>query len=319
MKKGDSAVNSRRNRAKSKSEAAIPRPGKPLIAPTPESKNEMSSHAISFEDSSLGKSNEVLKGECSSGICHEQRIVQTSEVSMEAEPDSSDMDSADMDHFLSDEAASVELHEIQFTKELVSISSSQWLSDLPWLVLGDFNQTLDPQKHSPLRSLNVDGPAREFRDCFTASELSDLTLSGNIFTWWNKCGTTPVAKKLNRVLSSEAWSVAFPSSFADFGDPDFSDHSPCGVNLVLSQNHQKKPFKFYNMLLQNEDFLPLVLNHWFSCNVVGSVMYRVCRKLKLLKLRIREFSRANFSDLEKRVAEAHKIMLHRQQVLLASH
>lgn len=67
---------------------------------------------------------------------------------------------------------------------------------------------------------------------------------------------------------------------------------------------QKKPFRFFNYLLQNEAFLPLVAHHWFSYNISGTAMYRVARKLKTLKRAIRDFSKPNYSDLEKRVSEA---------------
>lgn len=45
-------------------------------------------------------------------------------------------------------------------------------------------------------------------------------------------------------------------------------------------------------------------------------MFRVAEKLRILKKCIREFSKANYSDLEKRVAEAHEILLFRQNETL---
>lgn len=201
--------------------------------------------------------------------------------------------------------------------EICEVSSYCGDRGSPWMVLGDFNQILDPQEHSTSISLNVNSSIRDFRDCLANSDLADLNYRGNLFTWWNKNVASPVAKKLDRILVNDDWISMFPSSFASFGAPDFSDHASAGVIMNLCGVRQKRSFKFYNFLLQNQDFLPLICLNWFSFNVVGSSMLRLSRKLKLLKKCIRSFSRDNYSNLEKRVSEAHKILLDAQTTLLA--
>lgn len=76
------------------------------------------------------------------------------------------------------------------------------------------------------------------------------------------------------------------------------------LSLQSGDPKQKKPFRFFNYLLKNENFLGLVAHHWFSISIPGSAMFRVVRKLKLLKSKIREFSKNNYSDIEKMVIEA---------------
>lgn len=194
------------------------------------------------------------------------------------------------------------------------MSSSQCIVDRPWMVLGDFNQVLHLTEHSTLVNQNADRRLREFRECLRVLELVDLNFRGNTYTLWNKCKTRPVAKKLDRVLVNDTWSVNFPSSYVIFGEPDFSDHASCGVVLGFLSQRQKRSFKFFNYLLQK--FLPMVCNHWFSCNVVGSAMLRLSKKFKLLKKMIRGFSRDNYSNLEKRVFESHEALLHLQNQTL---
>lgn len=188
---------------------------------------------------------------------------------------------------------------MELWNELVSIASSSLVMTKPWLVLGDFNQTLDPAEHSKPTSLNVDLRTRQFRDCLLDSELADLTFRGSTFTWWNKSKTNHVAKKLDRVLVNSAWLDCFPTSFAYFGEPDFSDHASCGVSLQLESQESKKPFKFFNYILQNQNFLLFVGELWFTFNVTGSEMLRVSKKLKLFKPEIKSFCRDNYSNLEK--------------------
>lgn len=190
-------------------------------------------------------------------------------------------------------------------------------TDTPWMVMGDFNQIRHPMEHSTVANENVDRKTRDFRDCLLHSGLDDLIYRGSLFTWWNKNPLNSIAKKLDRVLVNIVWASSSPSSYAKFGDRDFSDHASCGVVLQLDSVARKSPFKFYNFFLENEDFHPMICYNWFSLNVVGSAMFRVARKLKLLKKEIREFSRSNYSAIEQRVKEAHQILLHHQSVMLS--
>ncbi|KAG7587431.1 Endonuclease/exonuclease/phosphatase superfamily [Arabidopsis thaliana x Arabidopsis arenosa] len=201
--------------------------------------------------------------------------------------------------------------------ELVNMSTSQALAGKAWIVLGDFNQIKDPSEHSNLPVLNVNRQMRDFRGCLEAAELSDLVFRGSSFTWWNKSKTRPITKKLDRVLVTDHWSSVFPEAFATFGDPDFSDHACCGVLLRPDRLRTRSPFKFFNFLLLNQEFIPLVACHWFACNFTGSDMFRLSKKLKSLKSVIRSFAKDNFSGIEKRVNAAHEKLLRLQNRTLA--
>ncbi|VVB06152.1 unnamed protein product [Arabis nemorensis] len=159
--------------------------------------------------------------------------------------------------------------------ELVVLSDSNELRGKPWIVLGDFNQVLHPTEHSKYSSVNVNRRIREFCNCLLEADLRDLNFRGNTYTWWNKRTAKPVAKKLDRILVNDQWNVDFPSAVATFGSPDFSDHASLSVVLDPLINRPRKSFKFYNYLLKNKEFLPLVSPLWYSFNVVGSVMFRV--------------------------------------------
>ncbi|KAG7579142.1 Reverse transcriptase domain [Arabidopsis thaliana x Arabidopsis arenosa] len=202
-------------------------------------------------------------------------------------------------------------------KEIAELGDSNLIGARPWLMLGDFNQVLNPQEHSDPASLNIDRNMRLFGNCLLDAELSDLVFKGNKFTWLNKSKTRPVAKKIDRILVNDSWCAQYPSSFGIFGNPDFSDHASCGVVFEEAVIRVKRPFKFFNYLLQNPEFMNLVRDNWFSLNVVGSSMYRVSKKLKALKKPIKDFSKLNYSDLEKRAKEAHELLLSCQDRTLA--
>lgn len=200
--------------------------------------------------------------------------------------------------------------------ELEHLATSPCITGKPWCVLGDFNQTLHPHEHSIPKSLNIDKRMLEFGQCLVNADLEDLNFRGNSFTWWNKRKSAPIAKKLDRVLVNDEWLSVFPNSLASFSNPAFSDHVCSTVTLTPNLLRKKRPFKFFNYLLQNPEFLPLITEEWYSINVVGSAMFRISEKLRILKKCIREFSRSNYSELEKRVEEAHTILLIRQNETL---
>nr|CAA66812.1 non-ltr retrotransposon reverse transcriptase-like protein [Arabidopsis thaliana] len=199
--------------------------------------------------------------------------------------------------------------------ELVQLALSPVVVGRSWIVLGDFNQILNPESAI---NANIGRKIRAFRSCLLDSDLYDLVYKGSSYTWWNKCSSRPLAKKIDRILVNDHWNTLFPSAYANFGEPDFSDHSSCEVVLDPAVLKAKRPFRFFNYFLHNPDFLQLIRENWYSCNVSGSAMYRVSKKLKHLKLPICCFSRENYSDIEKRVSEAHAIVLHRQRITLTN-
>ncbi|KAG7585557.1 Reverse transcriptase domain [Arabidopsis thaliana x Arabidopsis arenosa] len=215
-------------------------------------------------------------------------------------------------------ASNVEAERCLLWDELVSLSTNTSVVGRPWTVLGDFNQTLNPEDHSISDGFSVDRATLQFRDCLLNASLLDLTFRGCTFTWWNKRKADPIAKKLDRVLVNDTWSVQFPLAFGYFGEPDFSDHSVSSLSLDLPMPFHKKSFKFYNYLLQSQEFLDLIGQSWFSLNLVGSDMFRVSKKLCSLKKIIRDFSRSNFSGIEQRVKDAHEEMIKCQCVMLSS-
>ncbi|KAF3524284.1 hypothetical protein F2Q69_00050108 [Brassica cretica] len=89
----------------------------------------------------------------------------------------------------------------QLWSDLRFLAASSQVNQRPWTVLGDFNQTLFSTEHSSADLFSSPLGMREFLQCTSATELSDLPFIGNSFTWSNKQGDTIVSKKL--VISSD--------------------------------------------------------------------------------------------------------------------
>ncbi|KAG2321539.1 hypothetical protein Bca52824_014752 [Brassica carinata] len=133
----------------------------------------------------------------------------------------------------------------KFTKlnGLLEIQQNYYLENQSWLIGGDLNQIIHHVEYS---SLSVNHLTADM----------DLRFQGNSRTWTNKRPENPVTKKLDRAMVNSHWIRNFPNSIATFLPHEFSDHSPCIVNLACPfPSSGTKPFKFYNLLTSHPNFL----------------------------------------------------------------
>uniref|UniRef100_A0A453EDJ8 Endonuclease/exonuclease/phosphatase domain-containing protein n=1 Tax=Aegilops tauschii subsp. strangulata TaxID=200361 RepID=A0A453EDJ8_AEGTS len=83
------------------------------------------------------------------------------------------------------------------------LSRLRAVSQVPWLVCGDFNEALWQHEHLS-RSLRAEGQMTAFRDCLLVCELEDLGFSGLPFTYDNgQQGDRNVRVRLDRVCADE--------------------------------------------------------------------------------------------------------------------
>ena len=178
------------------------------------------------------------------------------------------------------------------------------------MVLGDFNSVLSStDKHNGAAVSLYE--TIDFRACCFDLGLHDVNFTGCHFSWTNGS----VWSKLDRVMINPPWSSLHHSTHVHFSPPGaFIDHSPAAVRLgPLEQG--RRCFKFFDMWASHADFTSLVSSHWPS-HVYGTPMYILCRRLKLLKVHLKELNRLHFSHISERVArlesdlEQHQYALH---------
>ena len=180
------------------------------------------------------------------------------------------------------------------------INCGSMVDDSPWLVLGDFNAIRSPFEHS---GGSVAWPAwkDDLGCCLGQAGLDDLQFSGCKFTWFNKQIQSPIWRKLDRVLVNPSWECIFPGSSARFLPSRISDHSPMVVKLAELPK-RKIPFKFFQFWVDHPEFLSVVTRAW-DINVHGTPMFRLCCKLKNVKLALKKFNVEHFSKISWRVLE----------------
>ncbi|XP_028063034.1 uncharacterized protein LOC114266352 [Camellia sinensis] len=180
--------------------------------------------------------------------------------------------------------------------------------------LGDFN-AIRYQQEKVGGSSNWTNDHEEFNTYVNKSELADLSYGGCQFTWANKWGDGAyIATKIDRLLVNESWLDQFPESTASFLPPGISDHSPTVINISVTRCSFKKPFKCFDFWSQHPEFLNTVSNTWDQY-IRGVPMFRVCQKLRQLKVRLKLLNKKDFSDFSTRV-QASKASLNFVQLKL---
>ena len=184
----------------------------------------------------------------------------------------------------------------------------------PWILMGDFNTTRFASEKNG-GNMNIDTAMEEFHECLFNMEIVDMPFIGPLFTWINRrAGDQSVARKLDRSLQNESSLDTYPNAVTEFLNPGLFDHFPLIVNLNYTLGSCKKkifPFNFFNFWADHPAFLDLVEDAW-NLEVYGAPMYRLTRKLKCVKARLKAFNFQEFANIRERVVEAREA-LHRAQ------
>jgi hypothetical protein len=100
------------------------------------------------------------------------------------------------------------------------------VSNLPWLVLGDFNETMWGFEHFSAHQRSG-RQMEEFRDTLSLCDLHDLGLCELPFTWDNgRAGGANVQVRLDRAVADPAWRDVFTDVKVHHLTSSQSDHCP---------------------------------------------------------------------------------------------
>ena len=107
------------------------------------------------------------------------------------------------------------------------------LHNMPWLLLGDFNEILSSENKFGGRSINLNR-ALDFKECLDTCSLLDLGFSGPKFTWSNlRQVSNLILERIDRCFANPSWRLLYPEASVTHLPRVFSDH--CPVILELSK------------------------------------------------------------------------------------
>ena len=137
------------------------------------------------------------------------------------------------------------------------------LHNLPWLVLGDFNEILSSEDKLGGRPINLYRPM-VFQQCLNSYNLLDLGFQGPRFTWVNKRDFLAfIQERIDRCFANSSWRTMYPEASVYHLTRLHSDHCPVLLSLNPSNgNHSNRPFRFQPMWLSHPHFTKLVQDNW---------------------------------------------------------
>ncbi|XP_060182124.1 uncharacterized protein LOC132611764 [Lycium barbarum] len=175
----------------------------------------------------------------------------------------------------------------------------------PWVILGDFNIVLsvnDRVNGAPIQAPKL----VDFQECVEDLNLGLLTWRGSQYSWCNKRDADDrVYSLIDRALGNDLWFMQYSNLTAHYPptppSPECSDHSPIIINTGVVQHKLPRPFRLYNVLMQQQTFQTMVTNVWRT-PVNGYAMYATWRKLKLIEMEAAHMNR-ELTTLETRIDE----------------
>ncbi|KAF6172162.1 hypothetical protein GIB67_003854 [Kingdonia uniflora] len=152
----------------------------------------------------------------------------------------------------------------------------------PWLVVGDFNVILSSgEKKGGVPSSNT--AISDFQNCVDALELIQCPSKGLKYTWCNmQRGNNRILLLLDRIFMNSKWAEKFGNWSYKVYPRVNSDHSPLVGKCVFIPRPSNSPFKFCKMWLGHEGF-------------------NLSRKLKVVKVAIRDWSQEVFGHSDRNI------------------
>ncbi|XP_062028884.1 uncharacterized protein LOC133744870 [Rosa rugosa] len=167
-------------------------------------------------------------------------------------------------------------------------------SQLPWVVVGDFNELLHAQEKEG-GDVRREGQMQLFRDALTHSELVDLGFFGAPFTWKVPGMRCP----LDRGVAMTSWLDIFPAARVDHLSPIHGDHIPILLGVwqrpMQAVARRRRLFRFESHWTQNEGSMGAVRAGW-ECRSEGFPMFQAVQKIRNTRYSLNDWQRANYGN-----------------------
>lgn len=190
-------------------------------------------------------------------------------------------------------AFNIAVDRIRLWEELRGTKEAYDHLNLPWILIGDFNETLASSEHSRALDYRRDQSGmRHFQEAMTDCSVMDLPFTGALFTWWNNRVDDPIG---------------------------ISDRARCLIRTTGITNDARKPYRFFNYLAEHKDFFPTVKRVWDTTETIfpsRTALSRFHRKLKLLKQPLWELNKTHYGDLPARTKQAYDELCECQNIVL---
>ncbi|XP_077223465.1 uncharacterized protein LOC143857078 [Tasmannia lanceolata] len=152
---------------------------------------------------------------------------------------------------------------------------------------GDFNTIRFPKEKS--RVTRISTSMRNFSNFILESQLIDLPLEGTKFTWTNNQDCL-LMSSIDRVLNSSEWDETFPFIYQHALPSPTSDHNPI-LFETTEFSGGPRPFRFNVALCEIPGFEDRIRSWWSQGTYDGWKVFILFKKLKDLKIKIKEWQK----------------------------
>ena len=137
------------------------------------------------------------------------------------------------------------------------------LHNLPWLMIGDFNEVLRGEDKFEGNQINLNR-ALEFKECLDSCNFVNLGFARPKYTWTNKRQMSDlILERLDRCFANPVWRILYPEAAVTHLPRTFSHHHPIFIELWKPNvNGLEWPFCFQTMWLLHPDFHRIVQETW---------------------------------------------------------
>ncbi|KAH7859866.1 hypothetical protein Vadar_006435 [Vaccinium darrowii] len=143
-----------------------------------------------------------------------------------------------------------------------------------------------------------------FHEMISDCGLVDLEFKGPKFTWRNnRSGEEFIMERIDLAFANSKWRVMYDRAMVFVELAVGSDHNPLVLNTDVPLNKVGQPFKFESFWVTEVGCNEVIVDSW-SRQQDGSLMFTVCKKLKVCKEMLKDWSRRTFGELRFRIDSA---------------
>lgn len=173
----------------------------------------------------------------------------------------------------------------------------------PWLVIGDFNETMWQSEHFSKAKRSETNMAN-FRRVLSDCNLHDIGYKGMAWTYNNKqSGSGNVKARLDRAVATPEWSTAFRNATVEHIISARSDHVP--VLLRLGKRKEWRPVKRsfrYEAMWERVESLPDTIRNAWERGGQGRSMEDVIAKLRDMQNTLSSWALKDFCSLQNKIS-----------------
>ncbi|OMO89387.1 Endonuclease/exonuclease/phosphatase [Corchorus olitorius] len=169
----------------------------------------------------------------------------------------------------------------------------------PWLLWEDFNQVLKSSDKLSRTNNSIQG-AHSLWDCLNQCGLLEIKSQGLHYAWPNRRDEENITwERFDRAFANPSWIQGFEDATIENLPIIASDHSPMLLRYDRQTLFKKRPYRFELMWTLHPGCEDVIRETWGE-NVAGSTPYKLTRKIKSVREKLRRWNKLVFGDLQTR-------------------